>query len=321
LTVFKKPKIIYMVDIGLPSFIASALLKIFSLGKIKVILDSGDMPYYMAKHESYIYPFLFRKIILSIIYLTEELSYKISDKIIVRGTYYKTYLVKKRYNQSKILFLPDGVDCNIFKPMNVNALRKKLGIKGYLTLGVIGHLFWDKKYQFSYGSYMIESLKYVKDLPVKAIIIGAGKGLPKLRELSKKTKVSDKVIFTGRIPHEKVPHYLNLIDVYIFTNSPAFLNNQIRTTAKLPELLATGRFIISSNVIEAKRTIRENGFILKFNGIKDKHYAKKLAKKIRYIYTHKEIIKKGNIGVRLAKKEYDYRILSYKLKNILSKIE
>lgn len=309
-TLKKRPDMIYMMNIGFPSLSTSSLMKLVTFKKVQVITDTGDLIYLTLK--KYSPPNIF---LLGLINVIEQASFNISDKIVVRGSHFKKYLENRGYKN--VHFIPDGIDTNFSKPMNVKNLRKKLGLNGYLTIGVMGTLNYSKKYNLCYGWELVEVLKYLKNLPVKGIIIGDGAGLKVLKNQAGAYGILDKLIFTGRLPYSKIPKYLNLMDICLLTVAND-IQNRVRTTGKLPEYLACGRFIIASDVGENKKVIKKNGILIRYNGVKDSTYPRKLAKEIKKILAKKDVLSKGRLGIQIAKEKYEYRKLSKKLMDILS---
>jgi len=307
----KRPDVIYMINIGLPSLSASFLMKCIPFKKVQIIVDTGDLMYSTLKKYFSLNIFL-----LGLIKIVEQASFNISDKIVVRGSYFKKYLVKRGYKN--VHFIPDGVDTNFSKPMDVKNLRKKLGLDGYLTIGVMGTLNYSKKYDLCYGWELVEVLKYLKNLPVKGIIIGDGVGLEILKNKASAYGVLDKLTFMGKLPYSKIPKYLNLIDICLLTVAND-VQNRVRTTGKLPEYLACGRFIIASDVGEAKKVIKANGILVPYKGMKDFNYVKKLSREIKRVFAKKSMLDKGSLGVNIAKEKYEYKKLSGRLKAVLDK--
>jgi len=310
LTLIKRPDTIYMTDIGLPSLIASSLMKLHPFRKAQIIVDTGDLIYLSLKKS-----YSPNRVFLGLVKIIEQASFNISDKIIVRGSHFKEYLENRGYKN--VHFIPDGIDANFSKPMNVKNLRKRLGLEKYLTIGVMGTLDYSKKLDLCYGWELVEALKYLKNLPVKGIIIGDGIGRKILEDKAKAYGVFDKLIFLGRLPYSKIPRYLNLMDICLLT-VPNHILSRIRTTGKLPEYLACGRFIIASDVGEAKNVIKNNGILIRYYGIKDFNYVKKLVKEIKRILRNKGILNSGKLGIDIAKRKYEYKLLSSRLKTILS---
>ena len=168
---------------------------------------------------------------------------------------------------------------------------------------------------YSWG--FVEALSMLKDKPIKGIVIGGGPGIEKLRQNAIYHGVEDKIIFMGKIPFEKMPSYINLIDVCLLTQ-PRHETTDARTTAKLPEYLACGKFVITSYYYEASKVIKDNGFVLNYNGFKDLEYPARLAEKLKFILGNISILTKGLKGVEVAKEMYDYKILGKRLETIMS---
>lgn len=311
--VLKYPSdIIYCFDIGLPPLAASLVAKIISFGRRKVVIDTGDLVYLFSKAERKYGP-----VHLFIIKIIEDLFIKIAGRIVVRAPYHKTYL-EAVYRKKDVEYLPDGVDLERFKPGSGKDIRKKLGIDKSFVMGVMGNLFWIDEWKWCYGYYEMDALALLKNLDIKFLVVGDGRGLEKLKEKAKHLGIEGKVIFTGRVLHSEVCKYLNAMDVFVFTQ-PHHMQTKIRTCAKLPELLAAGSFIISTDIDEPMKFIKKNGAIVKFRGLKDISYPKRLADTIRTIYTNKQTTKSGLIGRPVAKKYFSYQVLRKQLRKILEK--
>ena len=312
LSLQKNPDVIILYDQGLPSVIASFLIKIIRFGKVQIIQDTGDLVYLANK----LYELMPNRLLLWMVYLADKYSYKISDKIIVRGSYHKIYLEKHGYKN--VYFLPDGVDLDFFKPMNASKLRKKLRLDDNLVVGIMATMHYLPKYDMTnYGWGLIEALAKMKDKPIKGLVVGGGPGIDKLKEKARKYMIEDKITFTGKVKFEKLPQYINAMDVCLLTQ-PRHLTTDARTTAKLPTYLACGKFIITSPCWEANKVIADNGFILPYKGFKDLDYPYRLTEKLNLILKNKSILKKGLKGVKIAKKMYTYNMLGKRLENIIN---
>src|SRR5262249_17100894 len=134
----------------------------------------------------------------------------------------------------------DGTDTKQFVPLAAVELRKQCGLDQSLTIGVMGSCIWNEKQETCYGWELIEMLRLLKDARVKAIIIGSGSGIPRLKARSKNYGIEDRVLFLGHVPYDELPSYLNLIDVCLSTQTDDAVG-RARTTGKLPLYMATGR--------------------------------------------------------------------------------
>ncbi len=312
ISILFQPKIIYAMDIGIPSYFAAVVMKILTFGRVRVIIDTGDLVYLFSKAER-----KYGKFTLEIIHFTEDAFIKLADRMVVRAPYHKIYL-EQNYGKKDIEYLPDGVDLNRFKPVSAKQVRRDLGIDGYFVMGVMGNLFWIDDWNWCYGYYELAALAKLKDAKIKFLVVGDGRGLDKLKERAKELGVENQVIFTGRVSHDKVNEYLNAMDIFVFTQ-PHHLQTKIRTCAKLPELLAAGCFIFSTDLDEPEKFIGNNGVIVPFKGLKDPLYHLNLASAIRKVYNNRSILSRGTKNRKTAQKYFAYPVLQKKLKVILEK--
>jgi glycosyltransferase involved in cell wall biosynthesis len=246
--------------------------------------------------------------------ILENSALRLSDVIIVRGSFHKTWLEQHGYKN--VVHIPDGVDTSFSKPMDVKDLRERLGLSEHLIVGMMGTTNWSKKLKLCYGWELIEALKYLKNLKVKGIIIGTGTGLPRLKQRAKELGILDNVVFVGRIPYSAVPKYISFMDVCISTQTDNLVG-KVRTTGKLIEYLACGKYVIATDVGDAKNILKNIGMLLPYHGVKDENYPKLLADKIKWLIQNKDELKKGKLGIKIVKEHFDYQILSDKSKEIL----
>jgi len=298
----------YVLDVGPRALLTYLFLRFFGK-KYKLTVDTGDIPYQFLKFKKA----SFLRIIM--MYITEKVLFFISSKIIVRGAYHKKILSK----YGKVFFIPDGVivsDFDNFNSEKLNKLKKRINPEGNFSIGVLGSIIFFKGMEGCYGKEIIEILEELKDLPLKAIIIGDGDGLDYLKNLAKEKNVLDKVTFTGRINYSNLSEYLRLIDV-CFLPLADHESMKVRTTGKLPLYLASNRYIISTQIGDAKNYLKNNGKIIYWRGLQDKTWSKRASKEVKTIFENQSILKNSQIGAEIAKENFDYLLLSKKLKSII----
>jgi len=242
--------------------------------------------------------------------------WKIADAIVVRGTYFEKFLKDKNYKN--VYFVPDGVEIELFKPLDVSALRRSLGLENVLTIGMVGSLNWIKRYKFCYGWELLSTLCYLKKYPVKGIIIGDGSGLDRLKEIVRDNGLEDKILFLGRIPYEKLPEYINLMDICLSTQSNDIVG-EVRTTGKLPLYMACARYILATRVGTAREVLPEE-MLLDYKGVKDKDYPERLAKAIKNLLNERYKLDSAKGLRRIAEGTFDYNLLSKRIDEIISKL-
>ena len=169
-----------------------------------------------------------------------------------------------------------------------------------------------------YGWEIVETIKILKDYPIKGVIIGYGDGIPILQKMAADYGIADKIVFIGKIPYREIPQYLELIDICISTQTNN-LAGRVRTTGKLPLYLACNKFIIATNVGEAELVYPEE-MLISYDGIRDLNYPQRLADKVLEIQKHPEIMNIKETGLAIAEKYFTYNEISKKAASIVKAI-
>ncbi len=300
-----KPDIVYLMDFGFSTAVPVLVLRIFF--SFKIILDTGDITYELFRSTGRNW------LSLIIVRILEPIIWRLSSAIIVRGIYYEEYLKNKGYKD--VYYIPDGVDLEVFKPLDVTELRRGYGLENMVTVGVVGSLNWVEKYDFCYGWELVSALRFLKSFPVKGIIIGDGTGLEKLKELVKEYGIKGMVLFLGMVPYSELPQYINLMDICLSTQSNDIVGN-VRTTGKLPLYMACNKYILSTRVGTAKYVLPQE-MLIDYTGVRDDEYPERLANAIRDLIDKRERLK-FNISIReIAGKNFDYKKLSSRVKEII----
>ncbi|MEE2827743.1 MAG: glycosyltransferase [Myxococcota bacterium] len=84
------------------------------------------------------------------------------------------------------------------------------------------------------------------------LVIGGGGTLPDLKREAERLGLGDRIRFTGAIPHNKVPDYLDVADVAVAT-LPDTQQAATKSPLKVVEYMAAGKAIVASRVGEAVR--------------------------------------------------------------------
>ncbi len=249
--------------------------------RLPYILDTGDVIYEMARRSG-----IGAGWRLPLLWFTERLAWRNAARLVIRGTRHREYF--ERRNLPATLIRDGYADQQAVDPVAVEALRKRLGLDGKFVVGVMGSLVFSPRLQICYGWDLVRALPALADLPVIGVVIGDGDGQQWLREEAVRRGVSDRLVFTGRIPYAEVPTYLRLFDVALSTQTNN-LPGQVRTTGKVPEYMAAGRFILASRVGEAELLL-PGEMLLDFNGELDSNYPNRLAARIRQLVNHPELL-------------------------------
>jgi len=154
----------------------------------------------------------------------------------------------------KVTVIPNAVDARRFS-MNGRAdpeLEEKLGIAGKMVLGFIGSF-----YAYEGLILLLEAMPGVlEEIPnVRVLLVGGGPQEGRLRERVAELGLHEAVIFTGRVPHDTVQAYYNLIDVFVYPRLPMRLTDLV-TPLKPLEAMAQGRLVLASDVGGHRELIR-----------------------------------------------------------------
>lgn len=190
--------------------------------------------------------------------------------------------IKKITN--KATFIPLWVDAEKFKSVSkdkVKQLKKELleieeDIKAILF---VGRLHPTKNIETLFYAY-----KKVLETHRNVIlaVIGIGPEEEKCRKLVKRLGLTDKVKFLGYIPHEQMPKYYNVADIYVLTSIWEEWSNTIM------EAMASDVPVIATNVGGNPYLVKdkETGFLV------PPKVPQVLAEKIRYVLDHSNEMEK-----------------------------
>jgi len=301
-----RPRLSYVFDMSYSGALAAALYKLFAQNRL--IIETGDVIYELAKSMG-----TRNRLGLWLTKRLEALSFKVADRIVVRGTRHKERLCAQGLRRVDVI--QDGVELDKFKPLDASALRRQYQLYGVLTVGLVGASVWNERWDMGYGWELVEVLRLLKDAPVRGILIGDGSGIPRLKARCRDYGIEDKILFLGHVPHDQLPLYLNLIDVCLSTQTNDLVG-QVRTTGKLPLYLATGRYILASNVGEAAWVL-DDEMLVEYEGVKDLRYPQKLAERIMTLLDHPEMLKRSMSNVAVAKERFDYSVLAERMANLI----
>lgn len=158
--------------------------------------------------------------------------------------------------EDKIVTIPNGVNTDLFRPMDALEARKELNLDQNDC-----HICWVGNIWPAQGvEYFIRSMPSIlQECPnSRLLIVGDGNMKEELVKLAQRVGVSHKVTFTGRIPYQEVPLYINAGDVCVVSVKRE-LNERIGSSnLKLGEYMACGKPVVASR-ISSFQMIEDNG--------------------------------------------------------------
>jgi glycosyltransferase involved in cell wall biosynthesis len=191
----------------------------------------------------------------------ESKAYRRSQHVVAVSSQIKQALVADvGIKPEKIVVIPNGANTDLFKPMDTNQARRQLNLSGsdYLVTFVGILAAWQGL------EYLIRGAPYILDEcpESKFIIIGDGAMKQRLIELTQRIGVSERMIFTGRIPYDKVPLYINASDVCVAPFSKERNEKAVGSPLKIYEYGACGKPIVTSRLPGLEFVEQSNAGIL-----------------------------------------------------------
>ncbi len=206
-----------------------------------------------------------------------------AQKVISPSNFLKTEILKvyPKFNNEKIVVIPNGFDTNKFKPQ-----EKKRCIFSS------GRLLVNKGFQ-----YLIQAVSD-KDIGYEVHIAGDGPMMGELRTLAKNSKTS--VVFHGWLDN-KGQEYKNLLEqsaIYVL------VSEKENASISLLEAMSAGCAIITSNVSGCPETVGDTGLLVNPKDVND------LKSKFDLIISDQnKIIQLQKRGVERVKSFYNWDIV------------
>jgi len=156
----------------------------------------------------------------------------------------------------KITIIPNAVDIENFSMNGVRneELASNLGLNGKLILGFIGSF-----YAYEGLTLLLQALPKIRagNPDIHLLLVGGGPQKEELKRLFDHLNLNDMVTFTGRVPHNQVADYYNLVDIFVYPRLYMRLTDLV-TPLKPLEAMAQGKLVLASDVGGHKELI-QNG--------------------------------------------------------------
>jgi PEP-CTERM/exosortase A-associated glycosyltransferase len=164
---------------------------------------------------------------------------------------------------NKTVVVPNAVDMTHFSGARERDenLAESLSLKDRVVLGFIGSF-----YHYEGLDLLLRALPEIrKEIPnAVVLLVGGGPQEAMLKDLTVVMGLSDAVRFTGRVPHEKVRLYYDLVDFFVYPRKSMRLTELV-TPLKPLEAMAERRLVIASDVGGHRELIRDGvtGYLFK----------------------------------------------------------
>jgi glycosyltransferase involved in cell wall biosynthesis len=120
----------------------------------------------------------------------------------------------------RVHVLPNAIDVNRFRgPGLRQPVRARLGLEDSIVLGHVGlFLPWDRL------DALIEAVKCIRDQhpEIRVLLVGDGPEMQNLKQTTFRLGMEREVIFSGPVPRDDVPAYIDAMDICVLPDSSAF---------------------------------------------------------------------------------------------------
>jgi PEP-CTERM/exosortase A-associated glycosyltransferase len=191
----------------------------------------------------------------------ENYVVKKADAVTVICQGLKDDLLKRGVLGQKITLIPNAVSIEKFSERKLDEkakarLKLSLNLQQNFVLGFIGSFYaYEGLDQLLYALQKIQSMN--SNSGFKLLLVGGGPEEDKLKALAKTLGISKDVLFVGRVPHEQVANYYDLVDLLVFPRKSMRLTDLV-TPLKPLEAMAQQKLVLASDVGGHKELITDN---------------------------------------------------------------
>lgn len=193
----------------------------------------------------------------------ETFAFKQVDAVTTICEGLRADIVARGIPEEKVTVIPNAVDIEKFSVGGVTdeVLKAQLGLSNMRILGFVGSFYAYEGLDLLLAA-LPHMLARVQD--VRVLLVGGGPQEDNLRQQARLLGIADKVVFAGRVPHEQVNRYYDLVDVLVYPRHSMRLTELV-TPLKPLEAMAQGRLFVASDVGGHKELIRdgETGILFK----------------------------------------------------------
>lgn len=164
-------------------------------------------------------------------------------------------IVARGVAADRVTVIPNAVDIASFGASAGydEALAAEVGVAGSPVIGFLGSF-----YAYEGLDLAIDGLARIRATQpdLKLLLVGGGPQEDNLRAQADRLGLGDAVIFTGRVPHDQVQRYYDLVDILVYPRHPMRLTELV-TPLKPLEAMAQRRLLVASDVGGHKELISD----------------------------------------------------------------
>lgn len=135
--------------------------------------------------------------------------------IVIPSESMRSILVNDYGLVDRFTVIPTGIDVTPYKKANGAALRAEWGWQDDTIIVSAGRLAEEKNWTTLLQAF---ALAQKKQPNLRLVLVGDGSQAEELRQLAAELEVSERILFTGKVPFEQIPAYLKAADLFAFAS-------------------------------------------------------------------------------------------------------
>ncbi|MDX1734898.1 MAG: glycosyltransferase, exosortase A system-associated [Halioglobus sp.] len=164
-------------------------------------------------------------------------------------------LIARGIPLEKITIIANAVDAGRFQPVTGRdeRIEQTYGLAGKKVIAFIGSF-----YDYEGLDLLVEAMpRLMRERPdVRLLLVGGGQVEAQLREQVARLGIKDKVVMTGRVPHEEVESYYSVTDILVYPRKSMRLTDLV-TPLKPLEAMAQKSMFLASDVGGHRELVRD----------------------------------------------------------------
>lgn len=214
----------------------------------------------------------------------ETLTAKMADIVFTLTKGMKEELIARGVDENKITILPNCTNTEKFVPQEKSErLLKELNIRS--DTPIIGYIGSFQDYEGL--DDLVEACELLSErapnLDYRLVLVGDGPYFKEIEELVSRSKVCDKIVLTGRVPHSEAAEYYSIVDVAPFPRKPWPVCEMVSPMKPL-EALAVEKAVMVSSVSALEEMVinGETGIVFEKGDVTD------MADKLKFLLSNKQ---------------------------------
>ncbi len=182
---------------------------------------------------------------------------KLVDTISVASKGIEELSRKMKFPGDRTYYIPVGADLDVFSPhLDGDDIRRQYHLDKKIVL------YQGQLSGSNYVHLFLHSAEKIlsKRNDVHFVVVGGGDKYEDAVNIVHNLNISDKVLFTNKVPHNQVPQFISSADVVV----ASFENNSqvsCKSPLKVVEYMASGKAIVASRVGEVPHMIGDSGLL------------------------------------------------------------